>query len=38
MLGLENVQAAYVGKNMKRGSAIGRVIEYLAFLARIGEL
>lgn len=34
-LGLENVQARYVGKYLKRGGSQGRVIEYPEFLARI---
>jgi ParB-like nuclease family protein len=34
-LGLEDIQARYVGKYLKRGSTIGRVMEYPDFIARL---
>lgn len=34
-LGLENVQARYVGKYLKRGTSIGRIMEYGDFVQRV---
>lgn len=34
-LGLENIQSRYVGKYLKRGSSIGRIMEYPAFVEKI---
>jgi hypothetical protein len=36
-LGLENIQSRYVGKYLKRGMTIGRIIEYPEFVQRIEE-
>lgn len=35
-LGLEDVQRRYVGKYLKRGASIGRIIEYPDFVRRVG--
>jgi hypothetical protein len=35
-LGLEDIQARYVGGFLKRGSSTGRVMEYAEFLRRVG--
>ena len=35
-LGLENTQARYVGKYLKRGHSIGRIIEYPDFIGKVG--
>ena len=37
-LGLENIQARYVGKNLKRGMSIGRIIEYSEFVRKVDGL
>ena len=35
-LGLEDIQRRYVGKYLKRGSTIGRIIEYPDFVRKVG--
>lgn len=35
LLGLEDIQARYVGKYLKRGSTTGRIIEYPEFMSRM---
>lgn len=37
LLGLQDLQKAYVGPYLKRGSSTGRIIEYPEFLRRIDE-